>query len=572
MTPNRFCYQFTISVLLLVSISSRYNIIPQLHKYAPKIADVRVKAAENKSPFDFITRNVDITESLITSRGVSPVGTGAYGKVFLGKFYTDMSEDFTQQAIKVVNLTEDFEDDPIGEQKMFRAEVIAHQTINQIDTNGYYFTKFFFCVDITAERIALYNASSTKNKTYVNETDKATFLYFTEKMDTDLYKYSKSVRDNQVKLFTTLERVKLGVHLTKGLQMISSRMEHCDIKPENIMLKKVSEQMVQAIEDNTVMLPKLGSDYYVAKYIDFGMVQFKKSNQKVKCPGGTKGYFGQEYFTTADASGIDMFALGMNLIDLEMTAHGFGMASDVLALSHDMRFRGVTKFSQKTINTVNSMSAAKAIFSVIDQVGLREKILPLALVEVPTLEQVLSKQGKTIFNCQNGGLAFLNIKLYEFMFRMGLENLPAYEPFHEMYNLDISNLERKLRPLQGKDDSKLVAMREKLELAMKVAILKKELSINYWNVLMGTIQPPATRLNYGELIGALKELIDHYDQALGALNSELEIGVEQIKQISASEMDPRVYKGTEVQRESDRQVQYKNENGLQQSMSQKFLV
>lgn len=396
--------------MLLVSISSKYNIIPNLHKYAPKIADVRIKASENQSPYDIITKNVDYAEKLITSRGASPVGTGAYGTVFLGKFYADMTEDSTEQAIKVVNLTEDFEKDPVSEQKMFRTEIIAHQTINKMDTEGYYFTKYFFCVDITAERIKLNAASTTKNKEYVKAEGKATFVYYTEKMDTDLYKYAKNARANKVKMFPVLERVKLGVHLTQGIEMISSKMEHCDIKPENIMLKKVAEDMVQGIKDSNVMLSKLGDDYYVAKFIDFGMVQFKQKHSKITCPGGTKGYFGQEYYTkNADNSGIDMFALGMNLIDLELTAHGFGMASDVLAQSHSMRRNQVYKFSNSVVQSISKMSAGKAIFTAIELPEVRERIMSEALEHTPGLEQFLTQGAKQITDYKNGTLAFMNI-------------------------------------------------------------------------------------------------------------------------------------------------------------------
>lgn len=89
---------------------------------------------------------------------------------------------------------------------------------------------------------------------------------------------------------------------------------------------------------------------------------------------------------------------------------------------------------------------------------------------------------------------------------------------------------------------------------------------------MGTIQPPGSRIRYGELIGMLKQLIDHYNQALAVINNELNIGVDQIKQILASVLEPRMYEGTMVKRVSQRGNEIKNESGLQNSLSQKFLV
>lgn len=158
------------------------------------------------------------------------------------------------------------------------------------------------------------------------------------------------------------------------------------------------------------------------------------------------------------------------------------------------------------------------------------------------------------------------------MLRKGLETLPVYKPFQKLYDNDISNLRGKLGELEGLEDEQSNTARAKLDAGLQVAILKKELSINYWNLLMGTIQPPGSRIRYGELIGMLKQLIDHYNQALAVINNELNIGVDQIKQILASVLEPRMYEGTMVKRVSQRGNEIKNESGLQNSLSQKFLV
>ena len=89
---------------------------------------------------------------------------------------------------------------------------------------------------------------------------------------------------------------------------------------------------------------------------------------------------------------------------------------------------------------------------------------------------------------------------------------------------------------------------------------------------MTTIRPPGTRIGYADLVVALKDLIANYDQALAGLNNTLDMGVDEIKQVSASLMEPRRYKGTAVQRESQRGYQIRNNNGLEKSLSQMYLV
>ena len=483
-----------------------------------------------------------------------------------------MSENSTEEAIKLVNLVEDFEEDEEEEQSMFRTEVIAHNMINKIDTKGHYFTKFFFCAEFTAEKIALNQESTTKNKRYVNSTNKASFLYYTEKMNTDFFKYAKNARANKIKMFPILERVKLGIHLLQGIFLINDKIEHCDIKPENIMLKKISAEEAQQYISEGVYVASLGNDFYVAKFIDFGMVQFKKSNQAVSCPGGTRGYLGQEYFSGGDNNGIDKFALGMNLVDLEMAAHGLGMASDVLAQSHDMRLRKVGAFTQRIRQTVGSMSSGKAILLAIDQVGVQDQIRDAAIKVLPTLSQHFSSQGKTKKDFKNQNIAFMNIKLFEFMVSRGLEVMPTYPVFNKYYDEDIAGVQNKINNLKGDESEEKKSTLLKLNIGLQVAMMNKELSIAYWNMLMKMIDVPESRPDYDTLIHDLEELIASHENALLELNGQMNIGVDQIKKISSSVVNSRAFEGTLINRDENRQVVMKDNNGLEVMQSQKFLI
>lgn len=483
-----------------------------------------------------------------------------------------MTDNSTEEAIKLVNLVEDFETDEDEEQTMFRTEVIAHNMINKIDTKGHYFTKFFFCAEFTAEKIELNKQSSTKNKKYVNSVRKASFLYYTEKMNTDFFKYAKNARANRIKMFPILERVKLGIHLVQGIFLINDKMEHCDIKPENIMLKKIDAETAQIYRSEGVYVSSLGNDFYVAKFIDFGMVQFKKSGQAVSCPGGTRGYLGQEYFSGEDNNGIDKFALGMNLVDLEMAAHGFGMASDVLAQSHDMRLRKKSNFTQLIKQTVASMSAGIAIMMAVDQPAVQDSIRDAALELMPTLGQHFLSHGKTKTDYKNQGIAFMNIKLFEFMVSQGLEAMPGYPAFNKYYDEDIASVQNKIKAWANKEAEDKSAALMKLNVALAVAGMDKALSIAYWIILMKMIQTPDKRPDYDTLIHDLEELISTYENSMLELNGHLNIGVDQIKKISNSVVSDRAFEGTLIQRVDDRQAVMKDGNGLEVMQSQKFLV
>lgn len=569
MFKTTILYQLTALSLLLLAARAKYNLVPQLNQYCPKVADINGFADQQKHPFDVQKVNILDTEALITSEGVEAKGEGGFGKVFFGDYYTSVSEK-RPEAIKLVLVPEDMNRDEQDEQNMLWKEVMSHQKLNQMDPERDYFTGFYFCAEITSDVAVMNKSSAVKNKEYINVPRTAAFLYYTEKMTIDLYKYMQKVQFSQMRMFSISERMKLGLHYIKAINTIKATMEHCDIKPENLMIKKISKEEADQLMARGVDVSRLGTDYYIGKMIDFGFVQMKTGNGKVECPGGTRGYLPQEYFENKPSNGSDILALGMNLIDMELTAHGIGLASDLLAQSQDMRLKGLGKFTKDAWNRAKGIPSMRYLFSIIDKEEYKPEIRAAALEALPSLNETLAKIETDQKKVSNFGIAGMNLFLYEFMFKKGLEYLPNHEKFNSYNKKDLESTQLAIQNL-NKSAADYESKKLKLELAAKIAEQKIGLAKSYYNLILGMINPIGSRISSEDLISHIEGMLQSYEATVESLKSEYDGQADLISQMAQVNISPREYSQVMIT-DAQRNGVQSGENKLQVGQSQMFLV
>jgi len=112
----------------------------------------------------------------------------------------------------------------------------------------------------------------------------------------------------QNKVLTERNCRNLTIQLLNGLQYLHETIGvvHCDIKPQNILLFRVSEG-------------KEGQGEYVAKICDFGFSESLVFGQNITYPGlkGSLGYFSPEQLRRQPIShAVDIFALGVIVYQL----------------------------------------------------------------------------------------------------------------------------------------------------------------------------------------------------------------------------------------------------------------
>lgn len=87
-----------------------------------------------------------------------------------------------------------------------------------------------------------------------------------------------------------LTRLRVFTNVGKALVTIIKKYSHCDLKPDNVMLKKVSPEQSFFLKNQGLMqLPLYPNEYYQVKLIDFGMAAEGSENSR-KCLGGTSQY------------------------------------------------------------------------------------------------------------------------------------------------------------------------------------------------------------------------------------------------------------------------------------------
>ena len=372
-------YQLFPFIIFLFSCTCEK--IAQLSKICPSFEEIeknysillkeRIKQgtsprSKNFSKLEYLMKSSEVQfySLLIQSITSHPkmIGVGAYGAVYKLKnnvFLKDFKDP--SLAVKLLKVEKDLQvkKNQISQKKLFLEIVVMEKLYNK-PGGKYYFPKMLGCVSLTHVLTPLLQGLSpvqlqsaplrALHSDYVN---KEFLTLKMEQLDMSFKTFLLSFLKINNNLML-LDRLKIGLNLLTGLKMINSQFLHCDIKPDNLMIKVVhGEHDLKA----PVISTKYGEKFLI-KYIDFGISVPKQT----RCTGGTFGFAAPEMFNKFGHEKFDIFSLGVLLLEIEMTDLQIpGKLSQVLQITAEMKAFKVGKIQPRIKNRLMQVSLVKLI-------------------------------------------------------------------------------------------------------------------------------------------------------------------------------------------------------------------
>lgn len=314
------------------------------------------------------------------------IGKGGFGIVFKND----------ERAIKVVKL----EITNNNEVKNFVKEVEISKNLHQNQQDSHHVPNFDFCLELDyenfGETLLKYfekdSEKEVKNKAQIHSsrTDKAqevpevktTFGFFAismERLSHDVDWFNNQYSNQMI----LLERIRMTRSLAEHLKFVTqdSGYNHCDVKPENFMIKNLTSEPHE-YEDSLAVLSMFPQNFlnYSSRVIDFGGIVPHDSQCRIYTPGYVPiddVLYQGDGLTNAKPSSNknDVFALGItSMLALDLASaksiHGFSIF-----------FFLKIKAIQKLINTVYSkqIEVQKEVFSQLVQLGMQGQIREMTI-------------------------------------------------------------------------------------------------------------------------------------------------------------------------------------------------
>lgn len=512
-----FIIIFTFTFLNNSTFTKR-QLVTKLSQLCPTVELLHQKKDKDEKIKELVV-NIQNFEDSIVQPEVQPLGDGGFGKVFNYEyFFTAPGSGGTRaNAIKVITLNEDAATpNGLKYQNLFRNEVIASTVANQLDPDFLYMPRYDGCVEVTQEFKNMEAEESVENKQYITTPPKtATFLYLTQRLDSDLYKFTKKYLRGEGPMFDQINRIQMGLNLFKGMRLFNEKYVHCDMKPENIMLKTISEEKASELLEKDYKAIETGPGHNYQPYIiDFGLVV---SGQQ-RCIGGTPGFFPPEMFNQESQAHFDVYGIAMMMLDLELAAQKIPNLSDVLAPSHEMQYYQKTgEFSNKNKQKLQENELFKMIKNILDNDGQRQNIDKFKNIYNPSFEQIVSRYNKNLKWGVNkpSEFIFVNTSIFDTLI-MSVMNLFHYT---SIFTADISeNIKNITFMLEGyqknvADGNQVEINQSNIDFAqasIRVQTAIKSLRRTYYEILFDMIQPLKKRKLFDEAIQEIENALNEF--------------------------------------------------------------
>jgi serine/threonine protein kinase len=396
------------TTLMLLNLNHCLNMNSELEEQCPKYSFLyeenhKTESEKTKEPLESgeYFRELTNLENFVSTilEGEESIGEGSYGNVFPFD-YIDKENNELNIAAKIQKIIDTKNNRKADKKQKQVAEEIKHNKVVYDDANGpYFFTNVYDSFEFTEladERVAEFDDSLDEEITKVFSHGKKEGLMtiFMERLDVSFLELIDLFFNNEVELFMD-SRVDLYILAMQGLEIINKHFLHCDVKPENIMLKKISPEKAQEMVSKNFIPIRTGKTfYYQLKYIDFGLIAQGKEGER-KCHGGTPGYIPKELDVTGfDHEKFDVFSLGMTFLFAElaiMELEGFDRIQTVVNDVIDEKDEEGYKFTKEQKEKITNLD----LYNEIDGVAFREekKELLNTLKEIyPKLEQIASER------------------------------------------------------------------------------------------------------------------------------------------------------------------------------------
>lgn len=513
----------TIFALLTSELNCAHNINTSLSQMCPTLATI---GASNKNLMKIEKGNIDMFLKYMTSTQAKAIANGTFGEVFISSSFNDIEQTKPRlDAVKLVKVAEDENSDEEEEQIMFEGEVKATFQLHKLDPQHLFFPAFRYCVEVTTEfQNFIQNQANLQNSEYVEiEDGKAPFLIATQKLDQELWELFSQITEKKAESFDIVNRIQLGINLFRGVILMNTKFIHCDLKPENLMIKKLTEAEANLISQQglKVIEGKCGN-YYQIFYIDFGMVQ-QITNQVIQCPGGTPGYLAKEYFQKGVSHDqADIFGVGITLLNSETTTIRTNWVSDLYEfIQVSLRNRKAT-FTQTQVTQLSQMPLLKALMVMMDKEENRDDIKQKVLAFYPNAQADITRifKDKDFKTVKPSSFIIGNVYLFEAFVDSTLPYLPEFDMVFnrdenariKMKTDSLNHINTQLNSMdeQNPDHAKYTNYVEILQLEKDIINKEILLKKNYWMLLLETIKDKTKRISGQNMLDQLKTLLLDY--------------------------------------------------------------
>lgn len=177
----------------------------------------------------------------------------------------------------------------------------------------------------------------------------------------------------------------MSINLLKALKLMNSKYINCDIKTENIMLRRISEKNAYMnMGHGLKVLEAAPGEYWQVYFIDMGLAvdisEMDLSLDSVNCSGGTPGFLPEEFFDeTASLDMSDLYGLGTSLIDQELVSAKLDLFGGLIGTAQKKRLKKETEFTKTEILVLKKKKLMMALENAMDDlknvVEFRRKIL-----------------------------------------------------------------------------------------------------------------------------------------------------------------------------------------------------
>ena len=325
----------SIISLLFCDLVILKSILPQLEDLLQNFSDLTQRLKENQEngrqsshqELASAKNIINFGEQLMQQ--IQPIGKGKFGIVYKihGFNYKNVHQEEIFAVKEMIYNNNALTNDGYCDQSILLKEILLSRELLNFDL-GYQFFPLVFSVYNVTDYFRFLFENSTKSEemeTIFNPPEeKDISVMIMEFLDYGLFEYFKDIRNQKVKSFFH-SRLRLTLNIASALLSIDSKYTHCDIKPENIMLKQIDLDQVKYFENkNIYKLQLYPGKYFQVKVIDFGLAAEGEKDSR-RCKGGTPDFIPLEFFDGSQKHDkFDLFSLAIMMTDLELNESGLG--------------------------------------------------------------------------------------------------------------------------------------------------------------------------------------------------------------------------------------------------------
>lgn len=487
--------------------------------------DIGISYPSEEFPEFYNILNVRTLNDILFS-GVKPVGEGTFGKVYTMKYFDPETREEKDSVAKVLRFESALSEKQMKKQKKLALEMEANTKVFKKENGKYFFPEIFSCIEFTdevdkkSEFVDFENIGKQMEKNISHQENEGMVSIFTEKLTISMGNFLDLYVQNKIELDPE-ERLNAFYQASLGLKIMNSYFLHCDIKPDNMMLKNIEMDEIEEMNSKKILPIRLNqNEYYQIKYIDFGMIAPGKIHER-ECKGGTPGYIPDEYFENGTSnSKFDVYSLGMTFLEMELADCGYEGFNriDAILFQRKKEDKGDT-LTEKNKNDLYKIDLVNRMVEIIEGEEYREVFLNILEEIYPQLKEQFefSNEGQNYLDMIPKNFLETNVYVFRGMMQAAV-TVYFNEHFLKKKNpAQIESIDKKIKLIQSKvdKDEKNAAMLkvkiQYLENLKKITEMNGLLTVGLVNLYqLMILSDQEARIGLEEMLQKIQTLKDEY--------------------------------------------------------------